>query len=113
VRWWSRPSGLFWLFGFSSGGIHLIALCRPLYDPQGIIAEMKAATSPYPDRLREVLLITPQTRLYGLLNRFRFWQGSPPRAASIGQSSEVSYYRERLAVMKLRFYRVIELRKKT
>jgi hypothetical protein len=76
---------------------------------------MKAATSPYADRLREVLLITPQTRLYGLLNRFRFrfWQGSPPRAASIGQSSEVSYYRERLAVMKLRFYRVIELRKKT
>jgi hypothetical protein len=33
-----------------------IALCRPLHDPQGLIAELKASTSPYPDRLREALL---------------------------------------------------------
>jgi hypothetical protein len=33
-----------------------IALCRPLHDPQGLIAELKTSTSPYPDRLREALL---------------------------------------------------------
>jgi predicted nucleotidyltransferase len=35
-----------------------IALCRPLYDPRGVIAELKATTSPYPDKLRETLLKT-------------------------------------------------------
>jgi predicted nucleotidyltransferase len=33
-----------------------VALCRPLHDPRGLIAELKASTSPYPDRLREALL---------------------------------------------------------
>jgi hypothetical protein len=33
-----------------------IALCRPLHDPRGLIAELKASTSPYPDMLREALL---------------------------------------------------------
>jgi hypothetical protein len=33
-----------------------VALCRPLYDPRGLIAELKALTSPYPDKLREALL---------------------------------------------------------
>jgi hypothetical protein len=33
-----------------------IALCRPLHDPRGLIAELKSSTSPYPDRLREALL---------------------------------------------------------
>jgi predicted nucleotidyltransferase len=32
-----------------------IALCRPLHDPLGLIAELKASTSPYPDMLREAL----------------------------------------------------------
>ncbi len=33
-----------------------IALCRPLHDPRGVIAELKAAATPYPDKLREALL---------------------------------------------------------
>ena len=33
-----------------------IALCRPLHDPQGIIAKLKAMTLPYPEQLREALL---------------------------------------------------------
>jgi len=33
-----------------------VALCQPLHDPQGLIAELKASTSPYPDKLREALL---------------------------------------------------------
>jgi len=33
-----------------------VALCRVLHDPQGVIAKLKAATSPYPDRLRDALL---------------------------------------------------------
>ena len=33
-----------------------VALCRPLHDPQGAIAGLKALTSPYPDALREALL---------------------------------------------------------
>jgi hypothetical protein len=33
-----------------------VALCQPLHDPKGVIAEMKAATAPYPDALREALL---------------------------------------------------------
>jgi hypothetical protein len=33
-----------------------VALCRPLHDPQGSIAELKASTSPYPDNLRKALL---------------------------------------------------------
>jgi hypothetical protein len=33
-----------------------IALCRPLHDPHGLIAELKASTSPYPDILRAALL---------------------------------------------------------
>ena len=33
-----------------------IALCRPLHDPQGAIAEMKAMTSPYPEALRVALI---------------------------------------------------------
>jgi hypothetical protein len=33
-----------------------VALCHPLHDPQGVIAQMKASTSPYPDKLREALL---------------------------------------------------------
>jgi hypothetical protein len=35
-----------------------VALCRPLYDPKGMITEMKAATSPYPDELRAALVRT-------------------------------------------------------
>jgi hypothetical protein len=33
-----------------------VALCQPLHDPQGLISELKALTSPYPDRLREALV---------------------------------------------------------
>ncbi len=33
-----------------------VALCQPLHDPLGVIAELKASTSPYPDKLREALL---------------------------------------------------------
>jgi len=33
-----------------------VALCRPLHDPQGAIAALKAATTPYPDALRDALL---------------------------------------------------------
>ena len=33
-----------------------IALCRPLHDPQGVIAGMKAMTSPYPEPLRAALI---------------------------------------------------------
>jgi len=33
-----------------------IALCQPLFDPQGLIAELKAMTSPYPEALREALI---------------------------------------------------------
>src|SRR5438552_18674537 len=33
-----------------------VALCRPLHDPNGLIAELKAWTSPYPDELRRALL---------------------------------------------------------
>jgi hypothetical protein len=33
-----------------------VALCQPLYDPKGLIAELKASTLPYPDKLREALL---------------------------------------------------------
>jgi hypothetical protein len=32
-----------------------VALCQPLFDPQGMIAELKAMTSPYPEALREAL----------------------------------------------------------
>jgi predicted nucleotidyltransferase len=35
-----------------------VALCRPLHDPEGAIAELKASTSPYPDALRQALLKT-------------------------------------------------------
>jgi hypothetical protein len=35
-----------------------VALCQRLHDPEGIIAELKAATAPYPDKLRETLLKT-------------------------------------------------------
>jgi hypothetical protein len=33
-----------------------VALCRPLHDPLGIIAELKAMTQPYPAELRQALL---------------------------------------------------------
>ncbi|WP_244067249.1 hypothetical protein [Bradyrhizobium sp. Ce-3] len=33
-----------------------IALCRPLHDPDGLIAALKAKTAPYPPALREALL---------------------------------------------------------
>ena len=33
-----------------------IALCQPIHDPTGAIAELKAAASPYPDALRAALL---------------------------------------------------------
>lgn len=33
-----------------------VALCQPLHDPQGLISELKASTSPYPDKLREALV---------------------------------------------------------
>lgn len=32
------------------------ALCRPLFDPRGRIAALKALTSPYPDALRQALI---------------------------------------------------------
>jgi predicted nucleotidyltransferase len=35
-----------------------VALCRPLHDPKTVIAELKNATEPYPDKLRETLLRT-------------------------------------------------------
>ena len=35
-----------------------IALCQPIHDPTGAIAELKAAASPYPDNLRAALLKT-------------------------------------------------------
>ena len=33
-----------------------VALCRPLYDPSGSVAALKALTAPYPDALRAALL---------------------------------------------------------
>ena len=33
-----------------------VALCVPLHDPNGAIAELKVATTPYPDALRDALL---------------------------------------------------------
>jgi predicted nucleotidyltransferase len=33
-----------------------VALCRPLHDPQAMIAELKAMTSPYPDELRQAMI---------------------------------------------------------
>ena len=33
-----------------------VALCQPFHDPQGLITQLKASTSPYPDKLREALL---------------------------------------------------------
>jgi len=33
-----------------------VALCRPLYDPQGAIARLKDLTSPYPEKFRAALL---------------------------------------------------------
>src|SRR5262249_23187504 len=33
-----------------------VALCRPLHDPDGRLATLKAATSPYPPALREALI---------------------------------------------------------
>ena len=35
-----------------------VALCRPLHDPHGSIAELKALTSLYPEKLKEALLKT-------------------------------------------------------
>lgn len=35
-----------------------VALCRPLHDPAGMIAALKAAASPYPDELRSALIRT-------------------------------------------------------
>ena len=33
-----------------------VALCRPLSDPEGVLARLKAMTVPYPDKLREALI---------------------------------------------------------
>jgi predicted nucleotidyltransferase len=33
-----------------------VAICRPLHDPQGVIAKLKTDASPYPEKLREALL---------------------------------------------------------
>lgn len=33
-----------------------IALCKPLYDPEGIIAELKGKVTPYPDALQKAIL---------------------------------------------------------
>jgi hypothetical protein len=33
-----------------------VALCRPLRDPEGAIARLKAMTTPYPEQLREALI---------------------------------------------------------
>jgi Domain of unknown function (DUF4037) len=33
-----------------------LALCRPLHDPRGLIAELKTFTSPYPEKLRQALV---------------------------------------------------------
>lgn len=33
-----------------------IALCQPIHDPQGMISDLKALTSPYPEPLREALI---------------------------------------------------------
>lgn len=35
-----------------------VAVCRPLHDPQSIIAKLKTDVSPYPEELREALLKT-------------------------------------------------------
>jgi hypothetical protein len=35
-----------------------VAFCRPLHDPRGLLAKLKANTSPYPEKLREALLRT-------------------------------------------------------
>jgi predicted nucleotidyltransferase len=35
-----------------------VAICEPLHDPQGIIADLKAATEPYPHALQAALLRT-------------------------------------------------------
>jgi hypothetical protein len=33
-----------------------VALCRPLHDPDGRLAQLKAATSPYPTAMRDALI---------------------------------------------------------
>jgi len=35
-----------------------VALCRPLHDPAGVVAELKTATTPYPDELCAALVKT-------------------------------------------------------
>jgi hypothetical protein len=43
--------------GFSSAiWMSEVALCRPLCDPRGAIADLKAMTDPYPHRLQEALI---------------------------------------------------------
>jgi hypothetical protein len=44
-------------FGFCSAAwMGEVALCQKLHDPRGLIAELKAMTSPYPRQLREALI---------------------------------------------------------
>jgi hypothetical protein len=46
-----------------------VALCQPLHDPHGMIAELTALTSPYPERLREALIRRFQWEiLFGIEN---------------------------------------------
>jgi predicted nucleotidyltransferase len=33
-----------------------VAHCQPIHDPQGMIAELKAMTSPYPEQMREAII---------------------------------------------------------
>jgi hypothetical protein len=33
-----------------------VALCRPLRDPEGVLARLKVMTAPYPDKLREAVI---------------------------------------------------------
>ncbi len=33
-----------------------VALCRPLHDPQGVVARLKGKTAPYPSALRDILV---------------------------------------------------------
>ena len=43
--------------GFSSAiWMGEVALCRPLTDPEGALAQLKAMTTPYPEALREALI---------------------------------------------------------
>jgi predicted nucleotidyltransferase len=65
-----------------------VAHCQPIHDPQGMIAESKAMTSPYPEQMREAIIRRFQWEIMFSSTRKAHWEEAATFPLTISDLSD-------------------------